>query len=101
MITIFTTTKAAKGTISISQRNTFACWRRLEPACEILLIGEEEGSAEMAREFGARLIPDVERNEFKTPLIRSLIEVAEAHATFPLLLLVNSDILSPIPCSAP
>jgi hypothetical protein len=93
MITLFTTTKAAKGTISTSQRNTFACWKRLEGACEILLIGEEEGSAEMARKFGARLIPDVERNESRTPLIRSLIETAEAHATYPLLLLANSDIL--------
>jgi hypothetical protein len=93
MITIFTTTKAAKGAVSISQRNTFSCWKRLQPACEILLIGEEEGSAEMAREFGLRLIPEVERNEFRTPLIRSLIEVAEAHATYPLLLLANSDIL--------
>jgi hypothetical protein len=93
MLTLFTTTKAFQGRAAVSQKNTLACWRRLEPACEILLIGAEEGSAEAAREFGARLIPDVERNEFRTPLIRSLIEVAEAHATYPLLLLANSDIL--------
>jgi hypothetical protein len=93
MITLFTTTKAFKGAAGISQRNTLACWRRLQPSCEILLIGEEEGSAEAAREYGARLIPEVERNESRTPLIRSLIAVAEAHATNPLLLLANSDIL--------
>ncbi|MFN2299312.1 MAG: hypothetical protein ACK2UB_10715 [Anaerolineales bacterium] len=93
MITIFTTTKASKGAVSLSQRNTFSCWKRLVPACEILLISEEEGSAELAREFGLRLVPEVERNESRTPTIRSLIGTAEAHATYPLLLLVNSDIL--------
>jgi hypothetical protein len=77
----------------MSQRNTIACWRRLEPECEVLLIGEEEGSAGTARELGARLIPDVERNEFGTPLIRSIISAAETHASFPLLLLANADIL--------
>jgi hypothetical protein len=93
MITLFTSTKPFQGAAAISQRNTIASWRRLEPSCEVLLIGEEAGSADVAKEFGARLIPDVERNEFGTPLLRSIFSVAEANASFPLLLYANADIL--------
>jgi hypothetical protein len=93
MITLFTTTKPFTGNVALTQRNTVACWRRLVPECEVLLIGEEEGSAAVAREFGARLIPEVERSEFGTPLLRSLFAVAEANATRPLLLYANADIL--------
>ncbi|MBN1439004.1 MAG: hypothetical protein JW929_06290 [Anaerolineales bacterium] len=93
MITLFTSTKPFQDAVAVTQRNTIACWRRLRPACEVLLIGEEKGSAEAAREFGARLIPDVERSEFGTPLLRSMFSVAEANARFPVLLYANADIL--------
>jgi hypothetical protein len=93
MITLFTSTKPFQDAVEITQRNTVACWRRLEPACEVLLIGEEKGSAAVAKEFGARLIPEVERNEFGTPLLRSIFSVAEANASFPILLYANADIL--------
>jgi hypothetical protein len=93
MITLFTTTKPFQNAVETTQRNTIACWRRLEPSCEVLLIGEEKGSASVAREYGARLIPEVERSEFGTPLLRSMFSVAEANATFPILLYANADIL--------
>jgi hypothetical protein len=93
MITLFTSTKPFQGAAAICQRNSIACWRRLEPSCEVLLIGEETGSADVARELGARLIPDVERNEFGTPLLRSIFLVAETHASFSVLLYANADIL--------
>jgi hypothetical protein len=93
MITLFTSTKPFEGQAALTQRNTIACWRRLAPECEVLLIGEERGSAAAARECGARLIPGVERSEFGTPLLRSLFAVAEAHASHSLLLYANADIL--------
>jgi hypothetical protein len=93
MITIFTTTKPFQGPAGISQRNTLACWRRLDPSIEILLIGGEKGAAAAARDFDARLIPDVECNEFGTPLLRSIFSVAEERASFPVLLYANADIL--------
>jgi hypothetical protein len=93
MITIFTTAKPFRGPASIAQRNTLACWRRLDPFIEILIVGEEEGTAAAAREVGARLIPDVERSEFGTPLLPSIFSTAEACASFPVLLYANADIL--------
>ena len=44
------------------QRNAISSWKALGDAVEIWLVGDEEGVAETAAEFGAGFIPDVERN---------------------------------------
>jgi hypothetical protein len=93
MITFFTTAKPFTGHAAVIQRNTLACWRALLPQSEVLLIGEEAGAAEVAKELGVRLIPDVERSEFGTPLLRSVFATAEDNASFPLLIYANADIL--------
>jgi len=93
MITLFTTAKPFTGHAAVTQYNALACWRRLLPQGEVLLLGEEKGAAEIAQELGVKLIPDVERNEFGTPLLRSMFAAAERHAAFPLLLYANADIL--------
>ncbi len=93
MITLFTTAKPFTGRAVVSQCNTLACWRALLPEGEVLLVGEEQGSAEAARELGVRLIPEVERSEAGTPLLGSVFSVAEKHALHPLLCYANADIL--------
>ncbi len=93
MITLFTTVKPFIGPAAVSQRNTLECWRALFPQGEVLLLGEEKGAAEVAKELGLRLVPDVERNEFGTPLLNSLFSKAEEQASFPLLMYANADIL--------
>jgi hypothetical protein len=93
MITFFTTAKAFREQNAITQRNALACWRALDPDAEVLLIGEEDGAREAAEETGARLIPQVERNAFGTPLIPSLFAIAEREAKHDLLVFSNADIL--------
>jgi hypothetical protein len=93
MITFFTSAKAFQGLNAITQRNALACWRALDPNAEVLLIGEEEGSRAAAEETGARLIPQVERTEFGTPLIPALFAAAEREAKNNLLVFSNADIL--------
>jgi hypothetical protein len=93
MITLFTTAKPFTGHAAVSQFNTLACWRKLLPEGEVLLIGEEEGAAEVTKELGVRLVKDVERSEAGTPLLRSVFSVAEQNARYPLLLYANADIL--------
>jgi hypothetical protein len=93
MITLFTTAKPFAGQAAVSQYNTLACWRRLVPQGEVLLIGEEAGAAEVCRELGVRLVKDVERSDAGTPLLRAVFSVAERNAAFPLLLYANADIL--------
>ncbi|MGD0173069.1 MAG: hypothetical protein ABSC61_01350 [Anaerolineales bacterium] len=93
MITLFTTAKPFVGQTAVTQYNTLACWRTLMPQAEVLLVGEEKGAAEAAKELGLRLVPDIERSEFGTPLLNSVFSKAEEHASFPLLMYANADIL--------
>jgi hypothetical protein len=93
MITLFTTAKPFTGQAAVTQYNTLAGWRALVPDGEVLLLGEEPGAAEAARDLGIRLIPGIERNKFGTPLLRSIFSAAVAHASFPIVMYANADIL--------
>jgi FkbM family methyltransferase len=92
-LTIFTTTKPFSGHAGVIQRNAIQSWTKLNPRPEIILLGDEEGVAEIAREFGLRHVPQVERNEFGTPLISSLFQQARNLATNDVLVYINADII--------
>ena len=93
MLTIFGIPKAFEGHFEVIQRNAVRSWTLLSPHCQILLFGDEKGTAEVAAEFGLRHIPIVGRNEFGTPLLNSIFGQAEKDATQPTLCFVNSDII--------
>jgi hypothetical protein len=93
MLTLFAIPKHFRGHIATIQRNAITSWTRLTPRPEILLFGDEEGTAEIARELGLRHFSEVARNEFGTPLLHDLFRRAEQHASTPLLGYVNADIL--------
>lgn len=92
-VTLFTIPKPFRGHIGIIQRNAIQSWLRLRPACEIILFGDDEGTAEVAAEFGVRHIPDVARNEYGTPLLNSIFEIAQRHASHQLMVYINADII--------
>jgi hypothetical protein len=93
VLTVFSVAKPFRGHFATIQRNAIASWARLRPACQILLLGNEEGLAEVAAETGATHLPELERNEFGTPLVSSIFSEAEKHARFPSLCYVNADIV--------
>jgi hypothetical protein len=93
MITLFSCPKAFDGPVGVTQRNGIRSWVRINPQAEILLLGDEEGIAEAAREFGVRHIPFLKRNEFGTPLVSSIFEEAEKAATHEVMCYLNADIL--------
>lgn len=93
MLTIFSTPKPFSGHIKIIQTNAIRSWVTLRPACEVILFGDEEGTAELAAELGIRHIPEVERNEYGTPLVSSLFHLAETLSSHQLLCYVNADII--------
>jgi hypothetical protein len=93
MLTVFTTPKSFHGHIAVIQRNAIRSWTLLRPACEIILLGDEEGTAEVAMEFGVNHAPDVVCNEYDTPLVNDLFEKAQGLATHNLLCYVNADII--------
>jgi hypothetical protein len=93
MLTIFGIPKAFEGHFEVIQRNAIQSWIRLSPRCQILLFGDEKGTAEAAAEFGIRHIPAIDRNEFGTPLLNSIFAQAEKERTQSTLCFINSDII--------
>jgi hypothetical protein len=93
MLTIFTVPKPFDGHIGVIQRNAIQSWLRLHPACQVLLCGDEAGTADAAATLGADRVPSVETNEFGTPLLSSVFASAESRAQHGLLCYVNADIL--------
>ena len=63
-ITLVTTGKAFAGHSGMIQRNALASWTRLHADVEVILLGDDAGAAEVARELGLRHEPRVERNRF-------------------------------------
>lgn len=92
-MTIFSTTKAFRGHIGVIQTNAIQSWTLLRPKCEIILFGKEEGTAEIASRFGITHIPDVDCNEYGTPLVSSMFNIAQNVAKYQIMCYVNADII--------
>src|SRR5258708_10800973 len=67
VLTLFTSPKPFDGHIDVIQRNALRSWRLL-PGCEVIIFGDEHGSAEMAREIEARHVPGVALSAAGTPI---------------------------------
>ncbi len=93
MLTLFSIPKPFRGHIATIQKNAIKSWTLLRPECEIILFGDDGGTAEVAKEFGVRHIPEVARNEFGTPLVNDLFVKAQTMTTNNLLCYVNADII--------
>ena len=93
MLTIFSTPKPFRGHIRVIQTNAIRSWVSLCPKCEVILFGDEEGTTEIASDLGIRHIPEVERNEYGTPLVRSMFNIAQNIASHELMCYVNADII--------
>ncbi len=93
MVTIFACPKPFRGHIEVIQRNAVISWTLLKPTPEIILFGNEPGTAEICEEFGLRHVGEVECNEFGTPLVNDLFEKAKQLGSYDLLCYVNGDII--------
>jgi hypothetical protein len=93
MLTIFATPKPFQGHDGIIQRNAIGSWLRLHPQCEVILLGEEAGAAEVAEELGVRHIPDVRRSESGTKRLDYIFARAQEMARHDLLCYANCDII--------
>ena len=94
LLTVFTSPKPFSDPhISILQRNAIRSWQLLGDEVEVLLIGDEEGQAEAAEEVGIRNLPGVAKNEYGTPLVNSIFQIARETGCGEILAYVNADIL--------
>lgn len=93
-LTIFSAPKPfTQPHIDLIQRNAIQSWLHLGDEVEVILIGDEEGMAEVAAEYGIRHFPQVACNQEGTPLISSIFDIARQNSGSPLLAYVNADIL--------
>jgi hypothetical protein len=94
MITIFSAPKGFSDPhIATIQRNAIQSWLHLGPEVNVLLVGQEPGLEEAARDYSVPLLSDVERNSAGTPLVSSIFSLARQACTSPILIYVNADIL--------
>lgn len=93
MLTIVTTPKPFEGHQAIIQRNAICSWLALRPVCEVILIGNDKGTADVAAEFGLQHRPDVACSESGLPLLDSFLEIAQSSGTFSIMAMVSADII--------
>lgn len=93
MITIFAVPKPFHGHIATIQRNAINSWKQLHSRCQIILLGDEEGTAAAAQEAGALHLPEIARNEYGTPLLNDVFAQAAQWSKYNLLCYVNCDII--------
>lgn len=93
MITFFTTPKPFLGHIGIIQRNAIESWKRSHPDAEIVIFGDEEGTADAARQLQVRHIPDVKRNEHGTKYLSPIFDRAHEVGRHDTLCYINCDII--------
>jgi hypothetical protein len=93
LITLFSAPKPFTDPhIAMIQRNAIKSWTLL-PEVEVLLLGEEAGLAEAARELGVGHIRNVACNESGTPLISSMFELTRRDSNSDLLCIINADMI--------
>jgi len=93
MLTLFAIPKPFSGHIAMIQENAIRSWMTLGPGCRVILFGQEEGTAEMAKSLGTDHVQDVARNKYGTPLLNDLFRQAETLSNDPYLCYINADII--------
>jgi len=94
LITLFSAPKPFTDPhIAMIQRNAIQSWKMLGEDVEVLLLGDEAGLEQAAKELGVRWIPELERNSDGTPLISSMFEKAVNNGQGKLMAIVNADII--------
>ena len=93
LITLFSAPKPFTDPhIAMIQHNAIKSWTLLTDV-EVILLGEETGLAEAAKELGVKHIPNVARNEAGVPLISSMFQLARENSNCDLLCIINADMI--------
>jgi hypothetical protein len=93
VLTLFTVPKPFEGRIGEIQRRAIASWRALGRDTQVLLLGDEPGTAEAAAETGAEHVGELAGTEHGTPRLDSAFAAAERAARHGLRCFVNADVI--------
>lgn len=93
LLTLFSAPKAFTDPhMAIIQRNAIASWTKL-PGVQVLLLGDEPGLADTARELGVRHIPDLPHSPSGAPRMDAMFRLARENSPSELYCIVNADII--------
>jgi hypothetical protein len=93
VLTILSTPKGFSGIFEVIQTNAITSWTRLEPRPEVILFGDDPGTAEICQELGLRHVPDVATTDQGTPLLSDMFLRGQALATTPMVCWSNADVI--------
>ena len=93
LLTIFCCPKPFNGHIGTIQRNAIQSWTHLALRPQVILMGDEKGVGETAREFGVEHIGPLKSNAYGTPLLSSIFEAAGQGSRGSFQCYVNGDII--------
>lgn len=93
LITIFSAPKSFTDPhIAVIQRNAIASWTKL-PEVRVILLGNEPGLAEAAKELGVKHLREIPRSPSGAPLMDAMFRLAREASQTPLYAIVNADII--------
>jgi hypothetical protein len=92
-VTIFSAPKAFQGHVGIIQENAIRSWLSLNPTPQIILFGDDAGTAEFARGLAVQVVTAVETNSHGTPLVSNMFSQADSLAAGDVLAFVSADIV--------
>jgi hypothetical protein len=93
VLTIFTVPKPFEGRVGEIQRCALASWTGLGGDVQVLLLGDEQGTADAARDAGAEHVADLARTERGTPRLDAAFAAADRAARHDLRCFVNADVI--------
>lgn len=91
--TLFTTCRQFDEIYGYPQESALESWTHLKPRPEIVVIGDDDGTEDVARRLDLTYIPKVERSDRGTPYVKSLFSQAQNATTNELLAYCNADTL--------
>lgn len=93
MLTIFTSPRPFLGEFDCIQRNAIQSWISVCPGCEIILIGDDQGTDKIAFEFRLKHILKVKKNEKGVILRSSVFSEVQKSAQNELMCFISADII--------
>lgn len=92
-LTLFSSARAFSGQFETIQRNAITSWVMLDPRPDVILFGDDPGTAGLCRELGIRHVPDVATSELGTPLVSDMFSRAQDLAAGDTCCFLNADII--------
>ena len=93
MLTLFSVPKPFLGRIGEIQRRSLTSWKRLGDGVQVVLLGDEEGTAGAARDAGAEHMSGLATTDHGTPRLDAAFAAADRVARHPLRCFVNADVI--------